>query len=123
MFEGAPWFFMVVAVLIGLAVTAVVGAIAWRTVSTLTKPRQTVQATCVGKRQSRSSGTPATADSPGASGSSWYYATFELIDGTRRELHCSGRDYGMLAEGDRGPLTYQGDVLRSFSRGTAVGSD
>jgi hypothetical protein len=123
MFDGAPWFFVVIAGFIALGFVAILGTIVWKTVSTLTKPRQTVQATCVGKRQSQSSGTPATGDSPGTSGSSWYYATFELIDGTRMELHCSGRDYGMLVEGDRGPLTYQGDVLRSFSRGTAVGRD
>ena len=37
--------------------------------------------------------------------------------------NCSGRDYGMLVEGDRGPLVDQGDILRSFRRGTAIGQD
>jgi hypothetical protein len=37
-----------------------------------------------------------------------YYATFETDAGQRIELKMSGREYGLLAEGDSGELTYQG---------------
>ena len=36
-----------------------------------------------------------------------YYVTFELKGGERKEFSLYGSDYGMLAEGDQGTLTYQ----------------
>ena len=37
-----------------------------------------------------------------------YYVTFQVESGDRMELRMSGRDYGMLFEGDRGTLHFQG---------------
>ena len=48
--------------------------------------------------------------------STWYYATFEVESGDRMELALSGSEYGMLAEGDTGKLTFQGTRYLSFER-------
>jgi len=45
-----------------------------------------------------------------------YYATFELVPGNRLELSLSGKQYGMLVEGDTGTLTYQGRRYHGFLR-------
>ena len=45
-----------------------------------------------------------------------YYVTFETDAGQRMELTVSGRDFGMLVEGDRGKLTYQGEWFKKFDR-------
>ncbi|WP_066892295.1 DUF2500 domain-containing protein [Clostridium nigeriense] len=48
--------------------------------------------------------------------STTYYATFEFINGERLELRVSGREYGLLAEGDRGILSFQGTRFIDFKR-------
>ena len=45
-----------------------------------------------------------------------YYVTFQVESGDRMELHLSGSEYGMLAEGDRGFLTFQGTRYLGFER-------
>lgn len=45
-----------------------------------------------------------------------YYVTFQVDSGDRMELHMSGREYGMLAEGDTGMLTFQGTRYLGFER-------
>ena len=45
-----------------------------------------------------------------------YYVTFQVESGDRMELPVSGREYGMLAEGDIGKLTFQGTRYLSFER-------
>jgi Uncharacterized protein conserved in bacteria (DUF2199)/Protein of unknown function (DUF2500) len=47
------------------------------------------------------------------------YVELEPTDhtGDRREFSISGNEYGMLAEGDEGRLTYQGTRYRGFERG------
>ena len=42
--------------------------------------------------------------------------TFQVESGDRMELPVSGREYGMLAEGDIGKLTFQGTRYLSFER-------
>lgn len=46
-----------------------------------------------------------------------YYVTFEVESGDRMELSLSGKEYGMLAEGDLGKLTFQGTRYLEFERG------
>ena len=46
----------------------------------------------------------------------YYYATFEVESGDRMELSLDGEDFGLLAEGDSGELTFQGGNFRSFER-------
>lgn len=48
--------------------------------------------------------------------STTYYVTFEFSNGERIELKLSGREYGLLAEGDRGILSFQGSRFISFER-------
>ena len=45
-----------------------------------------------------------------------YYATFQVESGDRMELALDGQEYGMLAEGDRGRLTFQGTRYHGFQR-------
>lgn len=112
-----PFFFFAVfgMVLIVFVVTLVRGIGEWR--KNNNSPRLTVPAKVVSKRTSVSRG-----HHHGANGhmhttsSTWYYATFEVESGDRMELGVSGSEYGMLAEGDTGKLTFQGTRYLSFER-------
>jgi len=46
----------------------------------------------------------------------WYYVTFEVESGDRMEFGVSGSEYGLLAEGDYGKLTFQGTRYLGFER-------
>ncbi len=43
-----------------------------------------------------------------------YFITFEREDGSRQEFQVSGRDYGLIAEGDVGNLSFQGTRFKWF---------
>ena len=45
-----------------------------------------------------------------------YFVTFELDSGERLEFGLYGQAYGLIAEGDRGVLTYQGTRYHGFQR-------
>ena len=45
-----------------------------------------------------------------------YYVTFQVESGDRMELRMTGRDYGMLFEGDHGTLHFQGTRYLGFDR-------
>ena len=45
-----------------------------------------------------------------------YYVTFQVESGDRMEFEISDMEYGMLAEGDRGMLTFQGTRYLNFQR-------
>lgn len=45
-----------------------------------------------------------------------YYVTFEFGLGERREFRLPAKDYGLLAEGDKGTLTFRGSRFISFER-------
>lgn len=45
-----------------------------------------------------------------------YYVTFEFESSDRLELTVSGGEYGLLAEGDKGILTFQGSRYLGFER-------
>jgi len=45
-----------------------------------------------------------------------YFVTFEMEGGKRLELHVSDQEFGMLAEGDQGKLSYQGTRYLGFDR-------
>ena len=45
-----------------------------------------------------------------------YYVTFQVDSGDRMELHMTGQEYGMLVEGDKGDLTFQGTRYLGFER-------
>ena len=52
----------------------------------------------------------------GGTTSTSHYVTFEAPDGSRLELKVKGQDYGMLAEGDCGELTFQRKRYLGFDR-------
>ena len=112
-----PFFFFAVfgMVLIVLVVTLVRGIGEWH--KNNNSPRLTVSAKVVSKRTSVSHGHHHSANGHmHTTSSTWYYATFEVESGDRMELGVSGREYGMLAEGDSGKLTFQGTRYLSFER-------
>lgn len=45
-----------------------------------------------------------------------YYATFQVSSGDRMELEVPSEEYGLLAEGDVGRLTFRGDQFLRFER-------
>ncbi|WP_224653757.1 DUF2500 domain-containing protein, partial [Escherichia coli] len=51
-----------------------------------------------------------------SSASTNYYVPFQVESGDRIELGLSGKEYGMLAEGDIGILTFQGTRELGFER-------
>ena len=80
-------------------------------------PRLTVPATVVAKRthvsRHRRNGA---GDHHHYHTSTTYYVTFEVESGDRMELHMSGSEYGLLVEGDRGKLRFQGTRYLGFER-------
>lgn len=77
-------------------------------------PRLTVDATVVAKRANLSGSVHA--HDHHATASTSYYVTFEVESGDRMELTMSGSEYGMLVEGDRGKLSFQGTRYLGFER-------
>ncbi len=50
-----------------------------------------------------------------------YFVTFEILENKSRiEFEVSGESYGLLAEGDKGNLTYQGDKFIKLERVNVV---
>lgn len=83
-------------------------------------PRLTVEATVVTKRADVSVHHHGNAgDASGGyhtSSSTSYYATFQVESGDRMELPIPGNEYGLLVEGDKGKLTFQGTRYLGFER-------
>ncbi len=48
--------------------------------------------------------------------STTYFVTFQVDSGDRMELPVGGYEFGMLAEGDRGKLSFQGTRYLGFQR-------
>lgn len=93
-------------ILIVIVVQLVRGVIQWGRNNA--SPRLTVEATVVSRRERTWHNQH--------NYSSTYYATFQLESGDRMELQIPERDIGMLAEGDRGQLTFQGTRFLGFAR-------
>lgn len=77
-------------------------------------PRLTVSATIVAKRTNVTH--HHSSNNMGSHTSTTYYVTFQVESGDRIELNVDGREYGMLIEGDRGNLTFQGTRYLDFTR-------
>jgi len=78
-------------------------------------PRLTVPVTVVAKRTNVSRHHHGT-EHRHTSSSTAYYITFEVESGDRMELHVLGSEYGLIVEGDRGMLTFQGTRFLKFER-------
>ncbi|GLC89438.1 DUF2500 domain-containing protein [Lysinibacillus piscis] len=95
----------------------VFGSIAFALISSISQwtknnkePVLTVPAKIVTKRSNTRGG------SGDSSAHTTYYVTFEVQSGDRLELKMAGTDYGQLAEGDFGLLTFQGTRYHQFER-------
>ena len=109
-------FTLVFVLVIGmLVVTAVRGISQWN--KNNNSPRLTVPATIVAKRTNVTHH-----HHNGAGGhhhhhtSTTYYVTFQVDSCDRMELQVNGTEYGMLIEGDRGELSFQGTRYLGFER-------
>ena len=99
-------FTLVFVLVIGtFVVTAVRGISQWN--KNNNSPRLTVSATIVAKR---------TNVTHHHHTSTTYYVTFQVDSGDRMELQVDGTEYGMLIEGDRGELSFQGTRYLGFER-------
>lgn len=110
-------FFLVFALVIGTFIVAVVRGIGqWN--KNNNSPRLTVEATVVAKRTnvSRHHHHNGASHMGHTSTSTTYYVTFQVASGDRMELHMDGYEYGMLVEGDRGDLSFQGTRYLGFAR-------
>lgn len=109
-------FTLVSVLVIGMfVVTAVRGIRQWN--KNNNSPRLTVPATVVDKRTNVTH-----LHHNGAGGhhhhhtSTTYYVTFQVDSGDRMELQVNGTECGMLIEGDRGELSFQGTRYLGFER-------
>ena len=109
-------FSIVFIVVIGMfVVTAIKGIGQWN--KNNNSPRLTVPATVVAKRTNVSHHNHAgTNGHHHHSTSTTYYVTFQVESGDRMELHLSGHEFGMLVEGDKGKLSFQGTRYLGFER-------
>ena len=108
-------FFTVFALVVVVMVTALVrSAGQWR--RNQASPVLTVEA-CVVAKRTQVGHHAGMRDATGMTGSyTRYYATFEVESGSRMELAVDGAEYGQLAQGDRGRLTFQGTRYMGFVR-------
>lgn len=110
MFSFGPIFIAIVFIIaISFFVFIIVKGISqWNTNNN--SPKLTVPAEVVTQRTETSGG------SGDSSASTWYYTTFQVESGDRMELSMKGSEYGMLAEGDLGMLSFQGTRYLEFKR-------
>lgn len=114
--------FMIVfiCVIVVFIVMAVEGLATWNRNNH--SPRLSVSATVVTKRTDITYDQHANAgDVTGAHGfhtttTTRYFVTFQVESGDRMEFYVNRSEYGMLAEGDRGRLTFQGTRYLDFER-------
>ena len=113
-FEGM--FTLVFVLVIGLFIYAVVQAIA-RKQKNDASPRLTVQARVVSRRQEVTHHARNMNDGVyHTSSTTRYFVTFQVESGDRLELQLDGSDFGMLAEGAEGRLSFQGTRFLDFQR-------
>lgn len=112
-------FTLIFIIVMGMFVlTAIRGVAQWS--KNNASPRLTVAASVKSKRTRVTRHQHANAgDATGAHGfhttsSTSYYVTFQVESGDRLELCVKGTEYGMLAEGDQGKLSFQGTRYLGF---------
>ena len=116
-FENTFAIVLVIVVIGSFIVMAVRGTAQWHRNNQ--SPRLTVEAELVSRRTEVSTfhhGGHNGTDVCHTSSSTTYYVTFQVDSGDRMEFSVSGQEYGLLAEGDRGKLTFQGTRYLGFER-------
>ena len=101
-------------ILFAIIFFCVLGTMVYIFVKNISSPRLTVTAKIVAKRtkvfhNQQSDGFSTTT-------STSYYVTFEVKSGDRMELSVAGKEYGQMAEGDVGELSFQGTRFLGFER-------
>jgi len=125
-FPGAGMGFGIFGILFTVMFVLVFGIIIFTIVKSISQwnknnhaPRLTVPATIVAKRTNVSSHRHHNHGDTGmhhTTHSTTYYVTFQVESGDRMELHVAGHEFGMLIEGDRGMLSFQGTRYLGFER-------
>jgi hypothetical protein len=118
--------FTLVPIFIGVVAVIIVGVILFAIFSGVKQwshnnkqPVLTVVSKVVSKRSNVSTSISNQNDHMHSSTSTTYYATFEVESGDRIEFSIQDREFGLLAEGDQGKLSFQGTRYLSFNRETA----
>ena len=117
-FDADPFvdamFIIVPLLIVGLIIFAVIkGLSEWN--KNNNSPKLTVPALVATKRTSTSNNHHS-GDHMHTTSTTSYYVTFQFESGDRTELSLNGPQYGMLAEGDTGMLTFQGTRYLGFER-------
>lgn len=122
MFGGFPTIFSIVFLLIlgVFVVTIIRGLKEWNYNNN--QPVLSVDAKVVSKRSHVSRRTHGHSGHHHHSTSTTYYVTFEVESGDRMELRVPTKEYGFLAEGDRGKVTFQGTRYHGFERRITPGN-
>ena len=109
------WFIVFGLILCTVIVTLLKGLKEWN--NNNHSPRLTVPVTVVAKRADvthhRDRGAN---DHHHYHTSTTYFVTFEVESGDRMELRLEGQEYGLLVEGDKGKLSFQGTRYLGFER-------
>ncbi|MCH1624299.1 DUF2500 domain-containing protein [Fredinandcohnia quinoae] len=116
MFTFAPIFIGIIFVIVigSIIVNAIKGVGQWK--KNEESPRLTVPAVVKTKRSDVRRRTNHHDNHHHHSSTTIYYVTFEFDSGDRTEFKISGSEYGQLAEGDSGKLTFQGTRYLGFER-------
>ncbi len=129
-FETTTWGFesgfsplmTILIVIVGVLFAGIIGRGLWVWIRNNHSPVQTVDARVTAKRMRVSGHSLCTAGNTaamrGINSSTYtrYFATFEMENGKRLELSVKDSEYGMLAESDRGRLSFQGSRYLGFER-------
>ena len=125
-FSGGGVLFSIVPVLVAAGFVVVIGMLIYRLTQGARRWKQnndspvlTVEARVVAKRMDLShyhhaNATTNTMDM--GYSTTRYYATFEVESKDRMEFSVQSEEYGLLAEGDAGGLTFQGTRYLGFAR-------
>ncbi|MCM3770203.1 DUF2500 domain-containing protein [Priestia aryabhattai] len=116
LFNGMPTFVMLFfVIIIGIFLFSI-----FKGISTWSKneqsPRLSVKAKITGKRTNVHRHNSHAHEHLHSHTSTTYYVTFEFESTDRSEFIISGSEYGRLAEGDEGMLTFQGTRFLDFQR-------
>ncbi len=118
---GMPVLMIVLIAIFALLLLGTLGRALFIWIRNNNSPKQTVDARVVTKRMKvqgfgRSMNGAGSTMHAGGSTYSRYFVTFELEKGKRIELGVKDSEFGMLAEGDEGVLSFQGTRYLGFEQ-------